>query len=426
MKLVVRLPPSNDHYPRSRPSSNSVSQGSDSNIDAENPEINAAGDGSAHDGADQLLQLEMIQKATDTQNCSNQRMQANSGPTTTLPDKKLLVFILDRLQKKDTYGVFSEPVNPNELPDYHEVIEHPMDFETVRKKLNDGQYSNLDEFEADVFLISSNAMQYNAPDTIYFRQARSIQELAKRDFENLRQVNDDGEPQLKIVRRGRPPSKNLKNSLGSLPERVGPQSSSATREYSVLGSNSYDMKSIHMPFGFQSNNDAVPRASRQSHYNETHTEWLSEWNTEFPASVVKAEAKHGKKQFLLDDNKRATYKRFPLSSFGHGPFALTSLSEDMKQLIGVGLHSEHGYTFSLAQFAAKLGPVAWEIASKKIEYVLPAGFRFGPGWIGDDEALSRLPSASLEWKSSNNSIFKYKNRFKGRSGYGLSSQMGNA
>ncbi|RWV95950.1 hypothetical protein GW17_00041373, partial [Ensete ventricosum] len=57
------------------------------------------------------------------------------GPTT-LPHKKLSVFILDRLQKCPNliYGVFSEPVDLKELPDYHEVIEHPMDFATVRNK----------------------------------------------------------------------------------------------------------------------------------------------------------------------------------------------------------------------------------------------------------------------------------------------------
>lgn len=41
-------------------------------------------------------------------------------------------------------------------------------------------------------------------------QARSIQELAKRDFENLRHEGDDGELRPKVVRRGRPPSKHLK------------------------------------------------------------------------------------------------------------------------------------------------------------------------------------------------------------------------
>ncbi|KAE8704223.1 hypothetical protein F3Y22_tig00110458pilonHSYRG00268 [Hibiscus syriacus] len=64
-------------------------------------------------------------------------------PHDTFARQKVVVFILDRLQKKDTYGVFSEPVNPEELPDYHEIIAHPMDFLTVRKKLDGGAYTNL-------------------------------------------------------------------------------------------------------------------------------------------------------------------------------------------------------------------------------------------------------------------------------------------
>lgn len=34
-----------------------------------------------------------------------------------------------------------------QLPDYLEVIEHPMDFGTVRKKLASGAYANLEQFE---------------------------------------------------------------------------------------------------------------------------------------------------------------------------------------------------------------------------------------------------------------------------------------
>ena len=34
-----------------------------------------------------------------------------------------------------------------QLPDYHDIIQHPMDFGTVRKKLDGEVYSNLEEFE---------------------------------------------------------------------------------------------------------------------------------------------------------------------------------------------------------------------------------------------------------------------------------------
>ncbi|KAL4300444.1 hypothetical protein AHAS_Ahas17G0201500 [Arachis hypogaea] len=186
-----------------------------------------------------------LPKATDSKHGS----QGESGPTTPLPDKKLLLFILDRLQKKDTHGVFSEPVDPEELPDYHDIIRHPMDFGTVRKKLDGGLYTNLDQFESDVLLICSNAMQYNSPDTIYYRQARAMQEIARKDFENLRQDSDDSEPQPKIVQRGRPPGKHNRKSLAMSPaERIAPESSSDATLASVgdiaSGSNGYNLRKI--------------------------------------------------------------------------------------------------------------------------------------------------------------------------------------
>lgn len=34
-----------------------------------------------------------------------------------------------------------------QLPDYHDIVENPMDFQTVRKKLDEGVYSCLEHFE---------------------------------------------------------------------------------------------------------------------------------------------------------------------------------------------------------------------------------------------------------------------------------------
>uniref|UniRef100_A0ACD5XYY4 Uncharacterized protein n=1 Tax=Avena sativa TaxID=4498 RepID=A0ACD5XYY4_AVESA len=41
-------------------------------------------------------------------------------------------------------------------------------------------------------------------------------------------------------------------------------------------------------------------------------------------------------------------------------------------------------------FAAKLGPVGWEVASKRIEKAIPPGITFGRGWVGDDESPNTL------------------------------------
>jgi hypothetical protein len=60
------------------------------------------------------------------------------------------------------------------------VIKEPMDFGTMRKKINKGVYVTLNLFEKDILLICSNAMRYNAPDTVYYKQARSIQDAARK------------------------------------------------------------------------------------------------------------------------------------------------------------------------------------------------------------------------------------------------------
>ncbi|XVE94407.1 hypothetical protein REPUB_Repub02eG0005900 [Reevesia pubescens] len=282
-KLLLGLNSSRNHQHYPNPSApNSASYGSDSNADGDDPEasLNRRKITTLRPGSDQMA--EKVSKATDTLHGS----PVESGPTTPLPDKKLLVFILDRLQKKDTYGVFSEPVDPEELPDYHEIIAHPMDFLTVRKKLDGGAYTTLEQFEKEVFLICSNAMQYNAPDTIYFRQARSMQELAKKDFENLRQDSDEGEPQPKVVRRGRPPGKSLKKSLESSSfDRVGSEFSSdatlATGPDASSLSNTYNLRKGPISHKLRPT-DTLMRPSWGSHINENYASWSSEWENEFP------------------------------------------------------------------------------------------------------------------------------------------------
>ncbi|KAI4163085.1 MAG: hypothetical protein LQ342_003212 [Letrouitia transgressa] len=61
---------------------------------------------------------------------------------------------------------FAVPVDPVALniPDYHSVIKKPMDLRTVKEKLDNGQYENAKEFEADVRLIFQNCAKYNGAD----------------------------------------------------------------------------------------------------------------------------------------------------------------------------------------------------------------------------------------------------------------------
>ncbi|KAL0310111.1 UNVERIFIED_CONTAM: hypothetical protein Sradi_5953400 [Sesamum radiatum] len=126
--------------------------------------------------------LEMVK-----QNQKQDRDRAiKSGKTSIMPAKHILELVLDALQRRDTYEIFAEPVDPDEVEDYYEIIKEPMDFGTMRAKLHEGMYENLEQFEHDVFLIPENAMHFNSSTTIYFRQARAIHELAKKVFNALK------------------------------------------------------------------------------------------------------------------------------------------------------------------------------------------------------------------------------------------------
>ncbi|RUS70094.1 hypothetical protein EGW08_022143 [Elysia chlorotica] len=60
---------------------------------------------------------------------------------------------------------FTFPVDPMDAPDYYTVVEQPMDFSTMRKKLESGQYLCFEEFQSDMDLIRSNCYLYNSEGT---------------------------------------------------------------------------------------------------------------------------------------------------------------------------------------------------------------------------------------------------------------------
>ncbi|XP_010188841.1 PREDICTED: bromodomain-containing protein 1 isoform X2 [Mesitornis unicolor] len=115
------------------------------------------------------------------------------------PFTVLLRSVLDQLQEKDSARIFAQPVNLKEVPDYLDHIKHPMDFSTMRKRLDAQGYRNLSEFEEDFNLIVDNCMKYNAKDTIFYRAAVRLRDQggvvlrqARRDAEGIGYNNETG------------------------------------------------------------------------------------------------------------------------------------------------------------------------------------------------------------------------------------------
>ncbi|XP_049911904.1 bromodomain testis-specific protein isoform X2 [Epinephelus moara] len=63
------------------------------------------------------------------------------------------------------------------LHDYHDIIKQPMDLSTIRKKMDQREYTNAKEFAADVRLMFSNCYKYNPPSHEVVYMARQLQEV---------------------------------------------------------------------------------------------------------------------------------------------------------------------------------------------------------------------------------------------------------
>lgn len=71
--------------------------------------------------------------------------------------------MMNNLWKHNQAWIFYEPVDPKKLniPDYYDIIKQPMDFGTVKTKLNSNQYLKFQDFLYDLNLVFENCIQYN-------------------------------------------------------------------------------------------------------------------------------------------------------------------------------------------------------------------------------------------------------------------------
>ncbi|XP_031751953.1 bromodomain and PHD finger-containing protein 3 isoform X1 [Xenopus tropicalis] len=100
---------------------------------------------------------------------------------------------LDLLQEKDSANIFTEPVNLKEVPDYRNFIVHPMDFSTMRQKLEGHQYTSLHAFEDDFNLMVSNCLRYNSQETVFHQAALRLHQLGAAILRHARrQVESTG------------------------------------------------------------------------------------------------------------------------------------------------------------------------------------------------------------------------------------------
>ncbi|XP_025065682.1 ATPase family AAA domain-containing protein 2 isoform X2 [Alligator sinensis] len=78
--------------------------------------------------------------------------------------RELRIFLRNvthRLAIDKRFRAFTKPVDPEEVPDYIQVIKQPMDLSTVICKIDLHQYLTARDYLKDIDLICSNALEYN-------------------------------------------------------------------------------------------------------------------------------------------------------------------------------------------------------------------------------------------------------------------------
>ncbi|KAG9303611.1 hypothetical protein G9A89_018507 [Geosiphon pyriformis] len=100
--------------------------------------------------------------------------------------RTILLRLMDSFERKDPYAFFLEPVDTTVVTDYLDHIKNPMDFTTMRHKIDDQIYKNIDSFKVDLSLICNNCMTYNAPSTQYYKTAEKLLRFGEKAIERER------------------------------------------------------------------------------------------------------------------------------------------------------------------------------------------------------------------------------------------------
>uniref|UniRef100_A0A3Q1FVM8 Bromodomain adjacent to zinc finger domain 2B n=1 Tax=Acanthochromis polyacanthus TaxID=80966 RepID=A0A3Q1FVM8_9TELE len=80
---------------------------------------------------------------------------------------------------------FLTPVNLKAVPGYRKVIKKPMDFSTIKEKLANNQYLNLETFIIDVNLVFDNCEKFNEDDSEIGRAGHSMRRFFDKRWTEL-------------------------------------------------------------------------------------------------------------------------------------------------------------------------------------------------------------------------------------------------
>ncbi|XP_071092331.1 bromodomain-containing protein 7-like [Haliotis cracherodii] len=138
--------------------------------------------------------VEPVKMEVEEQDVSREPRQCTvQGEDSNAILRQCLHYIQKKLQGKDLNGFFAYPVTDAIAPGYSSIISYPMDFSTILTKIEDDEYRNVMEYKKDFITMCNNAMTYNRPETIYYKEAKRLMQsglklLSKEKILNMKKT----------------------------------------------------------------------------------------------------------------------------------------------------------------------------------------------------------------------------------------------
>lgn len=108
--------------------------------------------------------------------------------------KKLLTihkFLIDyTIDSRQPMEPFMEKPSKKLYPDYYQIIQHPIDMNTIEKNIESDRYGTVDDIVGDYRLMFSNCRKYNEENSMIYDDANRLEKALNSKLKELSGVTD--------------------------------------------------------------------------------------------------------------------------------------------------------------------------------------------------------------------------------------------
>ncbi|KAJ1556322.1 hypothetical protein HK405_002012 [Cladochytrium tenue] len=130
-------------------------------------------------GSENVFNSALNREKTHMEEVEQSRAEERDSPIAPTAEKlRSLLKKIMTFKNESGYPMFEnffELPDAEAYPDYYEKIKSPLAFDGVRKKINAKEYKQLEEFEADIRLIATNAREYNIEGSSIYKESVQLE-----------------------------------------------------------------------------------------------------------------------------------------------------------------------------------------------------------------------------------------------------------